>query len=67
MIQLTDGRRYGIIENIESCTYPEDRWLTHYSVNQNVYALVEFPPNKKPFHSIWIVSREKTSTIKENH
>ncbi len=45
MIQVADGRRYGIIENIESCTYPEDHWLSHYSVNLNVYALVELPAN----------------------
>ncbi len=45
MIQQADGHRYGIIENIESCTYPEDQWLAHYSVNQRYYALVELPAN----------------------
>lgn len=43
MAQISNGRRFAVIEKNESCSFPMDKWITHYRVNQIEYLLVEFP------------------------
>ncbi len=41
MAQISNGRKFAVIEKNESCTFPMDKWISHYRVNQTEFLLVE--------------------------